>query len=203
MKPTKKIIALSGGIGSGKSYAGRLLSSLGYAVIDADTISRELTGGGNRGVEAVLSAFGDAYSDGQGGLLRKKLAETVFNDAEKLSLLNAVLHPLILEELEMLTEELTAEAVFVEIPLLAAGSPYAKLFDEVWALSADEKIRVKRAAERDGISESDVALRMKNQPSDAEREEIADTVIRSDLGSAEFERQIYDGLKKSIGRRIK
>ncbi|MFA5676774.1 MAG: dephospho-CoA kinase, partial [Christensenellales bacterium] len=89
------------------------------------------------------------------------------------------------------------------IPLLAAGSPYAKLFDEVWALSADEKIRVKRAAERDGISESDVALRMKNQPSDAEREEIADTVIRSDLGSAEFERQIYDGLKKSIGRRIK
>ena len=197
MIPNKKVIAITGGIGSGKSFAGDVLRAQGYTVIDADEISRELSKSGQYGFKGIMDAFGEGYLTAQGEIDRKRLSETVFSDKEKLQLLNNILHPLIEREIFKRAEMAVGKIVFVEIPLLTEVS-YINRFDQIWTISADENIRMKRAAKRDGVNEELIAARMKHQADDLSREEIADIIIYNNGDKKSFESNILKKLQSFL-----
>ncbi|NCV16495.1 MAG: dephospho-CoA kinase, partial [Actinobacteria bacterium] len=168
-------VALTGGIGSGKSLVGEILEELGALVIDSDQLARDVIERGSPGYEEVLTAFGDSIlSEGQ--IDRAKLAELVFNESDLRKKLESIIHPLVREAAEKLARKLPSGAILVnQIPLLVE-SDGAKRFDYVVTVSADEDIRRERLRSR-GLKDYEITQRLAAQVSDVEREKIANYII--------------------------
>jgi dephospho-CoA kinase len=194
-----KTVAVTGGIGSGKSFLGQILRQKGYTVIDADTISRQVCEKGRPGYAAVVENFGDGILDGDGNLDRKKLASIVFSNESKLRLLNSILHPIIERELSrQLKEHEEDELVFVLIPLLFELG-WQDRFDYVWLVLADEEVRIARTMARDGSGREEVQKRIKNQVNHAEKAHLAHNVLYNN-SSEEFKVQVERALDSLRGR---
>ncbi len=119
------LVALTGGVGSGKSTVGRLLADRGAVVIDADAIAREVVEPGTPGLAAVVARFGPGILAPDGSLDRAGLAAIVFADAAALADLNAITHPLVRARSQALLAQVPDGAIGVyEVPLLAEGGPY-------------------------------------------------------------------------------
>ena len=170
-------VALTGGIGSGKSTVADFLDELGAYVIDSDQLAREVVERGTSGYEAVLAAFGDGIlTDGE--IDRAKLAEIVFKDATARATLESIIHPLVRDAAEKMVKSLPADAVVInQIPLLVETDG-AKRFDFVITVSADEDVRRRRLIER-GMKDYEITKRLSAQVNDAAREAIAHSVIRN------------------------
>ena len=170
-------VALTGGIGSGKSLVGEILEELGALVIDSDQLAREVIERGSPGYEEVVTAFGDSIlSEGQ--IDRSKLAAVVFNESDLRKKLESIIHPLVREAAEKLARKLPSGAILInQIPLLVE-SDGAKRFDYVVTVSADEEIRRERLRLR-GLKDYEITQRMAAQVSDSEREKIANYIIRN------------------------
>lgn len=156
----KKIIALTGGIGSGKSTVSALLRQKGYCVIDCDELSRRVAS--NRdALDEISRIFGERYVI-DGALDRRALAQEVFSDEKKTRTLNEIFHKRVFD---MLTEEISKQdgTIFVEIQVLPCEKH--DFFDEVWVVTADETIRIKRASARDGRSEEQIKNIIERQKS--------------------------------------
>ena len=184
-------VALTGGIGSGKSTVADFLDELGAYVIDSDQLAREVVERGTSGYEAVLAAFGDGIlTDGE--IDRAKLAEIVFKDATARATLESIIHPLVRDAAEKMVKSLPVDAVVInQIPLLVETDG-AKRFDFVITVSADEDIRRRRLIER-GMKEYEITKRLAAQVNDAAREAIAHSVIRNN-GSIDELRQVVEEL---------
>jgi dephospho-CoA kinase len=184
-------VALTGGIGSGKSTVADFLDELGAYVIDSDQLARDVVERGTPGYEAVLAAFGDGIlTDGE--IDRAKLAEIVFKDAAARATLESIIHPLVRDAAEKMVKSLPADAVVInQIPLLVETDG-AKRFDFVITVSADEDIRRRRLIER-GMKEYEITKRLAAQVNDAARETIAHSVVRNN-GSIEELRQVVEEL---------
>lgn len=171
-------VALTGGIGSGKSLVGEILEELGALVIDSDQLAREVIERGSPGYEEVVTAFGDSIlSEGQ--IDRSKLAAVVFKESDLRKKLESIIHPLVREAAEKLARKLPSGAILInQIPLLVE-SDGAKRFDYVVTVSADEEIRRERLRLR-GLKDYEITQRMAAQVSDSEREKIANYIIRND-----------------------
>lgn len=184
-------VALTGGIGSGKSTVADFLDELGAYVIDSDQLAREVVERGTSGYEAVLAAFGDGIlTDGE--INRAKLAEIVFKDATARATLESIIHPLVRDAAEKMVKSLPADAVVInQIPLLVETDG-AKRFDFVITVSADEDIRRRRLIER-GMKDYEITKRLAAQVNDAAREAIAHSVIRNN-GSIDELRQVVEEL---------
>ena len=179
------LIALTGGIGSGKSRAAAILEELGAHSISADTLAREVLERGEDGYNEVVAYFGDEILN-EGQIDRKKLAEIVFNDPNQLEVLESITHPLIRAKFVSETRGLPENSVVVyEIPLLAESISRQKQldFDHVIVLESETETRVARLIER-GLSAKEAQLRIANQYSDAQRKEIATHLIKNE-GSLE------------------
>ena len=179
------LIALTGGIGSGKSRAAAILEEFGAHSISADTLAREVLERGEDGYNEVVAHFGDAILI-EGQIDRKKLAEIVFNDSKQLEVLESITHPLIRAKFVSQTRGLPENSVVVyEIPLLAESISRQKQldFDHVIVLESETETRVARLIER-GLSAKEAQLRIANQYSDAQRKEIATHLIKNE-GSLE------------------
>ena len=179
------LIALTGGIGSGKSRAAAILEELGAHSISADTLAREVLERGEDGYNEVVAYFGDEILN-EGQIDRKKLAEIVFNDSKQLEVLESITHPLIRAKFVSETRGLPDNSVVVyEIPLLAESISRQKQldFDHVIVLESETETRVARLIER-GLSAKEAQLRIANQYSDAQRKEIATYLIKNE-GSLE------------------
>ena len=113
-----KIIAVTGGIGSGKSTVSAEFAALGAKVISADAVSHEIMLPGGSAYEAVVELFGSEILNTNGEIERAQLADIVFSDAEKLNSLNSVTHRLIYEEIQRRIDSSAASTVCLEIPLL-------------------------------------------------------------------------------------
>jgi len=181
-------VALTGGIGSGKSLVGEILEELGALVIDSDQLAREVIERGSPGYEEVVTAFGDSIlSEGQ--IDRSKLAAVVFNETDLRRKLESIIHPLVREAAEKLAKKLPSGAILInQIPLLVE-SDGAKRFDYVVTVSADEEIRRERLRLR-GLKDYEITQRMAAQVSDSEREKIADYIIRNDASIDELTRAV-------------
>jgi len=179
------LIALTGGIGSGKSRAAAILEEFGAHSISADTLAREVLERGEDGYNEVVAYFGDEILN-EGQIDRKKLAEIVFNDSKQLEVLESITHPLIRAKFVSETRGLPENSVVVyEIPLLAESISRQKQldFDHVIVLESETETRVARLIER-GLSAKEAQLRIANQYSDARRKEIATHLIKNE-GSLE------------------
>jgi dephospho-CoA kinase len=181
-------VALTGGIGSGKSLVGEILEELGALVIDSDQLAREVIERGSPGYEEVVTAFGDSIlSEGQ--IDRSKLAAVVFNESDLRKKLESIIHPLVREAAEKLARKLPSGAILInQIPLLVE-SDGAKRFDYVVTVSADEEIRRERLRLR-GLKDYEITQRMAAQVSDSQREKIANYIIRNDGSIDELTRAV-------------
>ena len=184
-------VALTGGIGSGKSTVADFLDELGAYVIDSDQLARDVVERGTPGYEAVLAAFGDGIL-ANGEIDRAKLAEIVFKDATARATLESIIHPLVRDAAEKMVKSLPADAVVInQIPLLVETDG-AKRFDFVITVSADEDIRRRRLIER-GMKDYEITKRLAAQVNDGAREAIAHSVIRNN-GSIDELRHLVEEL---------
>jgi len=181
-------VALTGGIGSGKSLVGEILEELGALVIDSDQLAREVIERGSPGYEEVITAFGDSIlSEGQ--IDRAKLAAVVFKEKDLRKKLESIIHPLVREAAEKLARNLPSGAILVnQIPLLVE-SDGAKRFDYVVTVSADEEIRRERLRLR-GLKDYEITERMAAQVADLDREKIANYILRNDGSIDELTRAV-------------
>lgn len=183
-------VALTGGIGSGKSLVGEILEELGALVIDSDQLAREVIERGSPGYEEVVTAFGDSIlSEGQ--IDRSKLAAVVFKESDLRKKLESIIHPLVREAAEKLARKLPSGAILInQIPLLVE-SDGAKRFDYVVTVSAEEETRRERLRLR-GLKDYEITQRMAAQVSDSEREKIANYIIRNDGSIDELTRAVEE-----------
>jgi dephospho-CoA kinase len=175
------LVGLTGGIGSGKSTVLDLLAEHGAVAVDADDLARRAVDPGAQGLVKVLDRFGTAVRASDGSLDRHALARLVFADAQARRDLEAIVHP---EVARLFGEALaphrdTDRVVVYAVPLLVE-SHLADAFDVVVAVAAPEDVRVRRVAEHRGMTEDAARARMRAQATDADREAVADVIIRND-----------------------
>lgn len=186
------MIALTGGIASGKSTVSKHLASLGAKVIDADKLAREVVKPGMPALEAIFNKFGDELRLKDGSLDRRMLGDMVFADPQALNTLNGIVHPAIKNLYEQTVREIVAadpEAVIVyDIPLLVEHA-IDREWEHIVVASAPEDIRIERLINIRGLTAEEAKARVSNQASDEERRAIADTVIDTSTTLEETIRQ--------------
>lgn len=184
-----KVIGITGGIGSGKSTVSSYIAELGYDVIDADKIAKELASDPSV-LSEIRENFGESVLDDSGMLDRRKMAEIVFTNAKKKEELESIVTKRVIERVESLinsynTGELKSknDIVFLDAPtLLETGTD--RLVDEVWVIMCDLATRLERASARDDASKSAIEARIAAQMSEEEMMARADEIIYND-GTAE------------------
>ena len=182
------LVALTGGIGSGKSLAAAYFASCGAQVLDFDQLARDVVERGTEGFDEILVRFGDGVLR-EGNLDRAKLAEIVFNDGIARKDLEAITHPKIRAAFDEVVAGLEPEAILVsQIPLLAE-SEYPYPFDFVVTVSAGEDTRRARLISR-GMKDYQVTQRMQAQATDAQREAIADAILINEGSEDDLLRQV-------------
>ena len=190
------LIALTGGIGSGKSTVARRWVELGATEIDADVLAREVVEPGSIGLTKVVAAFGPEVLTQDGSLDRAALARIAFASEDQRLKLEGILHPLIQELALTKVSEVTGVVVYT-IPLFVESNSRLK-FDRVVAISCDQAVRVQRLVSNRGMTESEASSRIAAQASDSEREAVADIVIDSNCSLEEL-LQRADVVYKSFG----
>ncbi|MGA0866011.1 MAG: dephospho-CoA kinase [Candidatus Nanopelagicaceae bacterium] len=177
-------VALTGGIGSGKSLAGEYFEALGAIVIDSDQLARDVIERGSDGFDQVIDRFGDGIlKDGE--IDRTALARVVFTDADARRDLEEIIHPRVRARSEEIVTRAGTNAIVInQIPLLFETKG-ADRFDLVITIEASEELRIERASTR-GLKEYEVRQRMANQASEEDRRSIADIVIVNDGSAAEL-----------------
>lgn len=188
------VLAVTGGIGSGKSTATRLFSERGAVVIDLDDLAKAMIDPYGPLVDAVAAAFGSDLLTDEGGIDHARLAELAFASPDSARKLDAIVHPGVLTAtggaLDMLAAQGRPPAVVViDIPLLVEAPRFFEIVDAVLAISADEDARLERLAAR-GMSEEDARARMAVQATDAERRDIADWVLDNDGSLESFRHEL-------------
>jgi dephospho-CoA kinase len=182
------VVALTGGIGAGKSTVAQNFAELGALVVDADQLARIAIERGSDGFAEVLLRFGDDIIL-NGDIDRKMLAEIVFSDEAARKDLEKIIHPRVQATFAEVVEDLEHDDILIyEIPLLAETDA-AEKFDYIITVEADMELRKARLLKR-GLYISQIEKRMAAQASQESREAIADSVIRNDGDEDSLLRQV-------------
>ncbi|QIL46433.1 dephospho-CoA kinase [Vagococcus coleopterorum] len=194
-----KVVGLTGGIATGKSTVSRYFSEVGYPVIDADIIAREVVEPGEPGLAQVVAYFGESILLEDGHLNRKRLGEIIFNDSEKRRKLDAILDDEIRGEISTRIEEqvkLGAPLVIVDIPLLYEAH-YDEMMDEIIVVGLSEKIQLERLCARNKLTEEEGLARLASQMPISEKIKLADVIIDNSGTIPETYQQIDQWLVKN------
>ena len=196
------IIGLTGGIGTGKSTVSRKLRERGYPVIDLDVISREVIEYPevinelirNFGIEILES---QNNISGKKSISRNKLRQTVFKEEKKVSVLNSIMHPPIVEEMRRQVENLKKnyKTVFVEVQLLFEVK-LEKEFDMTVLVYADKKTQLERVLKRDGRKEEEVQQIINAQMDMTEKRRLSNYIIENNGDSEMLDLEIEKFIKK-------
>lgn len=171
-------IGLTGGIGSGKSQAAAEFLHFGAPVIDTDAISRNLTAENGVALPAIWRQFGEDLFDENACLKRAALRDLVFSCDEARSRLEALMHPLIMAEIDaQKIKNVRADYGIIEIPLLAEKPVFQSWVDRILVVECEDKVRLQRVMRRNGLSESKVKQIMAAQATARQRRAIADDVL--------------------------
>ena len=182
------IVALTGGIGSGKTMVGEIFAELGALVVDSDQLAREVVERGSKGFDLIVTEFGDEILK-NGDLDRTALASLIFKDPNKRAKLEEITHPLIRQSFAKIVSSAGSDSIIInQIPLLVE-SKHDYRFDHVITISAPENIRTERLLKR-GLTLSQIDQRIKAQATDTQREGISDTVIVNDKSEQELITQV-------------
>ena len=178
-----RIIAITGGIGSGKTTVANWIHETGVPVIDADHISRQLTAEGGEALPGIRQAFGNGVFAPDGSLNRAALAAMVFTqDPAPRKKLNEIMHPMVIRRMNRELDALRAQGApvaVIEVPLLyEAGMEH--IADTVVCVTASRDTRIRRLALRSGLTEQQAAARMEAQQDTVKTEQLADYVLSTD-----------------------
>lgn len=184
------LVGLTGGIGSGKSSVSTRLATLGAIVVDADAIVHRLQRPGTDVHAAIVRRFGTDVLDGDGHLVRPRLAAMVFGDAEALADLNAIVHPAVAREMngEVDAQRSTDNVVVLDIPLLVEN-PRIGLCGTL-VVDLDEENAVRRLVEQRGYLADDARARIAKQATRSARRAIADWIIDNSGDRTALQREV-------------
>ena len=184
------IIGLTGGIGSGKSTVAEVLSEYGYSIVDADSISREVTEKGSPALLELAKVFGDDILLEDGSLNRKLLRERAFSSEEGIASLQRIVTDRVIQSSK---ERLVGNCVFDAPTLLENGLQY--LVDLIVVVTARKETRIKRVMQRDKVTRRQVLAVMDKQMTDREKVKYADIVIKNNGTKEELKRTVTELIK--------
>ena len=173
-------IGITGGIGSGKTTVCKVFESLGIPVFYADTVAKQIMVSDPILVAGVKAAFGAESYAADGSLNNKHIAGIVFNQAEELAKLNALVHPAVFRAFEHWVKDIPATVPYVlkEAALLFESGSY-QMCDRNVLVVAPLALKLQRVMQRDGVTEAQVKARMDKQLSDEEKAKMADMLVRN------------------------
>lgn len=170
------VVAITGGIGSGKTTVANQFSELGIDVIDADVIAREVVEPGTPALAAIAAHFGPDVIASDGRLDRRQLRERVFSEPDAKAWLNALLHPLIRSEMQRQCAAARSPYCLLVVPLLVENR-LAGLADRVLVIDVDEVTQIARTCRRDGVNPEQAKAILAAQASRDERLAVADDIL--------------------------
>jgi dephospho-CoA kinase len=187
------LVGITGGIGSGKSLVCSLFERLGRVALRADAIAQEVADSNAAVRRQVTTLLGAAAYPENGPLNRLFVAEKVFSDASLLRSLNAIIHPVVFEEVEARSLAVTPDRrrpyVLVEAALIYE-SGMDEMLDKVIVVDAEEETRIRRVMDRDGLTREDVLRRIAAQMPAARKVAHADFVIRNQENTVSLEDKV-------------
>ena len=177
------VVGLTGGIGSGKSTIAKEFAALGISVFNSDEQAKALITNNAQVKERIVAAFGEeAYQNGEYN--RTYIAQIVFNNSEKLGILNGIVHPALAKYFKQWAKKQTSPYVLKEAAILFESGSY-KDCNYIITVTAPEQVRIARVMARDHCTEAQVRARIAQQWSDAQRIALSNAVIENiDLESA-------------------
>lgn len=196
------IVALTGGIGSGKSEAAKQFSQLGVPVVDTDLIAHALTAAGNPMLSEISKIFGAGILNGDGSLNRASLRALVLKDPAERIKLEKLLHPAIYEHaIKQLTDndnQLKPQYQILVVPLLFENNRYHDTINKTLVIDCEESLQIKRAMARSKLTEDEVKAIMAAQATRAFRLKNADEVIENNSSLEELIENVKKIHKKLI-----
>ena len=195
------LAGLTGGIASGKTVVSECFKRLGAYLIDADELARQAIAPGTDAWKAIRDTFGSEILQSNQTVDRQKLGQIVFNDPEKLKILNAIVHPRVFIEEERLRKDITKrdpKAVIIFDAALLIETGFHKSVNKVIVVTVDRQTQIKRLIERDGLSEPEAEKRIAAQSSSSQKKRYADYTINGSQPLEVIERraaEIYKDLK--------
>ncbi len=189
----KKVIGITGGIATGKSYVTNFLKHEGFEVIDTDKICHYLEQPGHSGFLAIEKEFKNVVTNGV--LDRKKLGTIIFDNKEKRLRLNEILHPLIKDETKRQIEKAKGKIIFLDVPLLFEAN-FDDLCDEIITVYTEPEIQIKRLMIRDDLDNISALKRIQSQMSLKEKIKKSHYVIKSEIDFNKTNENILEVLKR-------
>lgn len=197
-----RIIALTGGIASGKSTVASMLSARGAIIIDADRVAHEIYAPGTEGFDRVLTRFGREVLGRDGTIDRKALGELVFGNAAALADLNAIVHPLVRKEVArrlLDAMERQPDATVVIEAALMTETGWTGGAGSLWVVLADPEIALQRLTRDRGMSEAEARLRIAAQATNDARRRHATVVIENNGSLEELESAVAQAWRGEMG----
>ncbi len=187
--PGKYVIGLTGNIATGKSVVRRMLEHLGAYTIDADALSHRVISKGAPGYQPVLDRFGSWLLDKDGQINRSKLGHLVFADKDALKQLEDIIHPYVLQAVDILARRASQSVIVIEAIKLLESNLHSQC-DAIWVTDAPQHVQVERLMRKRGMSQEDATQRVNAQTAQKEKLSAANVVI-TNKGS-------YDDLWKQV-----
>jgi dephospho-CoA kinase len=184
------VIALTGGIGSGKSSVAAIFKELGAAIIDTDEIAHQLTAPGQPGARAINEQFGSGYLREDGALDRDRMRKLAFSDPAAKKDLEAILHPMIRAGVDAAVKAAHAPYVVIVVPLLLETGAYRELAQRVLVIDCSEEQQIARVMRRNALAADAVRAIIASQVSSAERLKHADDIIRNETSLAALRAEV-------------
>ena len=193
-----KLVGLTGGIASGKSTVAKILESLGAAIVNADTLSREVVEPGREAWQEIVAAFGTEVLQPDQGLDRQKLRTIIFNNPEARRKIESIIHPRVRALAEQRIHDHTAagyDVVVYEVPLLFEGNLHEWL-RPVILVACDVDTQLQRLQQRDGLDRAQGQKHIDAQMSLTEKRRLADYVIENNGSLDDLKRRVEAVLEK-------
>lgn len=197
-------IGLTGGIASGKSTVSGILAELGAYIIDADKTAHKVMSPGNEAYKKVVKKFGQGVINKNGEIDREKLGALIFSVPEYKTELDALVHPIIKEDMlrqETLAKQQGVNVTVWDVPLLIE-TQWHNVMDEVWVVYVNEKTQLLRLMKRNNLSEEQAQQRIHSQLLLKDKLQFADIVI-DNSNSVDITRQQVINAWRGVIRRLK
>ena len=195
------IVGLTGGIGSGKSAAGKYFVELGIDVIDADDISKNILDENIKAKELFIKNFGDKFLDKNNNIDRDLLRSEIFINEEKKNILESIIHPIVREEITKFINQSDSIYKLIMVPLIYETNSQ-DFYDKIIVVDCNEENQILRASERDNKSKENIINIINNQASRENRNSIADEIILNDSTLDNLRNQVIKVHQKLLGINI-
>ena len=195
------IVGLTGGIGSGKSSAANFFIELGIDVIDADEESKNILDSNIEAKNKFIDSFGKEFLDTNNNINRDLLRSKIFKDEHKKSLLEAIIHPLVREEILKFIEGSKSIYKIIMVPLIFETKSES-FYDKIVVVDCEEEIQINRASKRDKKSRDNIINIMKTQASREERNSISDIIIMNNDSLKDLRKEVITTHQKLLGINI-